>query len=208
MERHMNVTSKLNRQRGTTLVISLIILLVMSLIGIANMQSTTMQERMASNTKQKSVAKFAAESALKVAEDWLDTNVKRSSHVLQFNGSNGLYSALDVSATVSKAPVTADISDLGKASAWSNTTAHSGSAIINTDIVGRQPQYVIEYIGRDYRGTANKVIGTDDLSKVAESSFSKPFFFRITAIGWGKDDNIYTVLESIYKTGSGDFFNY
>ncbi len=202
-------SKQFRNQAGTTLVVALVILLVMSVIGVTNMQSSTMQERMAANNRQKSLAKYAAESALNVAEEWLENNVKRSSHLAQFSSGNGLYSALDVASNVTKAPSSGDIADVTDGSAWGEITAYSGvSNIIEAGLVSHQPQYIIEYIGRDYRGSANKVIGTDDLSHSAESNYSKPYFFRITAIGWGKDKKIYAVLESIYKTGSGDFFSY
>lgn len=196
------------RQKGATLVVALVILLIMSVIGISNMQSSTMQERMAANSRQKSLAKYSAESALKVAEGWLDDNVTSIHHLAQFNGSSGLYSAVMASQSVAQSLSTQDIADPTEASQWGTVTAHTGGNIIDADLVSRQPQYIIEYIGRDYRGTAGKVIRTDDLSSMAESTHSKPLFFRITAIGWGKDGNIYTVLESIYKTGSAQYFNY
>lgn len=40
-----------NRQAGAVLVISLVLLLVLTLIGVAGMNSSTMQERMAANAQ-------------------------------------------------------------------------------------------------------------------------------------------------------------
>lgn len=212
MKRHCSHTgarpnSRLNNQQGGTLVIALVILLVMSIVGVSNMQSSTMQERMAANNRQKSVAKYAAESALNVAEIWLDTNLTGRSALSQFDGNGGLYSAVRISASLAATPHTNDISDLTDASEWGNTTASSGT-IIGDHLVSRQPQYVIEYIGRDYRGVADGAANTDDLSGSAAGADTDPLFFRITAIGWGKDSKVYTVLESIYRTGSAEFFNY
>lgn len=198
---------RLNNQQGGTLVIALVILLVMSIVGVSNMHSSTMQERMAANNRQKSVAKYAAESALNVAQAWLDTNLTGLSVLSQFDGSGGLYSAVRISASLAPAPHTNDISDLTDANDWGTTTASTGP-IMGDDLVSRQPQYVIEYIGRDYRGLADGVVTTDDLSSSAAGASTDPLFFRITAIGWGKDSKIYTVLESIYRTGSAEFFNY
>lgn len=205
-----NSTRKLGRdsQGGATLVIALVILVIMSIIGISNMQTSTMQERMAANNRQKSLAKYSAESALKVAEKWLNTNVTSINHLAQFNGNSGLYSAVLLSQGVAKYPSATDIADVMKASDWGAKTAFTGTAIVDANLVSRQPQYIIEYIGRDYRGTAGKVIRTDDLSGMSDNSHSKPLFFRITAIGWGKDQNIYSVLESTYQTGSAQYFNY
>lgn len=191
------------------MVVALVIMLVMSIIGISNMQSSTLQERMAANTRQKAVAKYAAESALNVAEKWLSENVKGIYDIAEFDGSDGLYSAVKFSSLATVSPSSKHISDLQKAEAWGDITAFTeNTPLIDEKIVSKQPQFIIEYIGRDYRGSANKVIATDNLSKLSDAFDSKPFFFRITAIGWGRDTNIYTVLESIYKTGSSEYFDY
>ena len=55
-------------QSGDVLIISLIILLLLTLIGITGMQSTSLEEKMAGNKRDKNLAFQAAESALKAAE--------------------------------------------------------------------------------------------------------------------------------------------
>ncbi len=59
------------KQCGAALVVSLIILLVMTLIGITSMQSTVMQEKMAGNARDLSTAFQAAEAAARSGEGWL-----------------------------------------------------------------------------------------------------------------------------------------
>lgn len=61
-------------QRGAALVISLVFLVVMTLVGVTVMNTTTLQERMAGNTADRSIAFQAAESALREGEDWLRIN--------------------------------------------------------------------------------------------------------------------------------------
>ena len=51
-------------QQGAALVVSLILLLVMTLLGVASLNTTTLQERMASNTQEHGRAFQAAESGL------------------------------------------------------------------------------------------------------------------------------------------------
>ncbi|MFA7387768.1 MAG: PilX N-terminal domain-containing pilus assembly protein [Thiohalobacteraceae bacterium] len=60
-------------QRGATLIIALIFLLLMTLIGVTSMQSTTLQERMAGNTRDRNLALQAAEAGLREGENWLAT---------------------------------------------------------------------------------------------------------------------------------------
>lgn len=55
-------------QRGSALIISLVILLVLTLIGITGMQTTVLEEKMAGNFRDKNIAFQAAESAMRDAE--------------------------------------------------------------------------------------------------------------------------------------------
>jgi Tfp pilus assembly protein PilX len=54
--------------RGAALIIGLVMLLVLTLLGLASMQSTSLQERMASNFDQRHQAFQLAETALRFAE--------------------------------------------------------------------------------------------------------------------------------------------
>lgn len=205
-------------QSGATLVIALIILLVMSMIGISNMQSSTLQERMAGNAKQKTTARIAAESALKEAERWLTANVRSSADLFLFSGVGGLYTAVPTLYARAAAPVARSaesIADVTVAENWVGRGHGLGSyqepnsdsnGLIDGELVAQQPQYIIEFIGRE-SGTGYREVAVQDYEAKQGSNASganiKPYMFRITAIGWGKDKNIYTVLESIYKTGYG-----
>jgi len=59
------------RQQGVALVVSLIILLLTTIIGVTAMQGTTMEDRMATNMVDRNLAFEAAEAALRDAESWL-----------------------------------------------------------------------------------------------------------------------------------------
>lgn len=55
-------------QRGASLIVVLILLLVMTLLGLAVLRSTLLEERMSSNLLDRSIAFQAAESALREGE--------------------------------------------------------------------------------------------------------------------------------------------
>ncbi len=57
--------------RGFSLVIALVLLVVMSVLGIAVLRSSAMQERMSGNLRDRSLAMQAAETALRFAQDQL-----------------------------------------------------------------------------------------------------------------------------------------
>lgn len=61
-------------QRGAILFLSLILLLVMTMLILGSVRGTVMQERMASNLYDRSLAFQAAEAALREAERWVLEN--------------------------------------------------------------------------------------------------------------------------------------
>jgi type IV pilus assembly protein PilX len=58
-----------HRQQGSTLVVGLIMLLVITVISLSALQMTTLQQRMAGNVVERNIAFQAAEIALRQAED-------------------------------------------------------------------------------------------------------------------------------------------
>jgi Tfp pilus assembly protein PilX len=56
------------RQRGMALVVSLVLLLSMTLLALAAMQNTSLEERMAGSVRSENIALQAAESALRMGE--------------------------------------------------------------------------------------------------------------------------------------------
>jgi type IV pilus assembly protein PilX len=58
-------------QRGMVLVTSLVILLVLTVLGLAAVQNTSLEERMAGNLRAENVALQAAEAALREGEAWI-----------------------------------------------------------------------------------------------------------------------------------------
>lgn len=60
---------RLHRERGVSLVIVLVLLVATSLLGIAVLRSSAMQERMSANLRDRGIAFQAAEAALRYAQD-------------------------------------------------------------------------------------------------------------------------------------------
>lgn len=59
----------IKKQKGATLIIALIMLLLLTIIGMASISDTNLQEKMAGNLRDKNIAFQAAESALRKGED-------------------------------------------------------------------------------------------------------------------------------------------
>jgi len=171
---HMNATSRLpSTQRGTTLVISLLILLVMTLIGVTSMSSSNMEEKMAGNDRDFNLAFYAAEAALRQAEDYIANNIVSTAAF--GGGTTGLYA-------LNSNP------DIYAASTWTNSITYSGTI----DGVSSQPKYIIEIMG---------IVGNDDVNVAGygESSGSgKITTFRITARGTGGSDGAVSMMQAYY----------
>jgi len=91
----MHSSTSFSSQRGVALVISLLLLLIVTLIGVSGMQTTVLEEKMAGNFKDKHIAFQAAESALREAEaaaDGLNGHTGMDSSCTSgmcYNGPNG-----------------------------------------------------------------------------------------------------------------------
>jgi len=123
-------------QRGVTLIICLILLLVMSLLGVAAIKGVAMEERMAGQSYDRSLAFQATEAALREAELLLEA--KPADPV---SGCN-LVGTLMLCAT----PATTDTPR------WENSTFTSwaNAATIGTGTLAVTPQYFVEFLGTGF----------------------------------------------------------
>lgn len=80
----------LRRQRGTVLVISLLILLVMTTLGVSAMLGSNLQERMVANQKQALAASLAAEAGAIRIIQWLRTHPEAWGDAAAWQTSAGL----------------------------------------------------------------------------------------------------------------------
>lgn len=86
MNRHGS-TGAPGRESGAVLVISLIILLVITVLAIGSTRTSTLEEKMAGNTRDRNLAFQSTESAVREAEVFLDSIVSLGA----FDGSAGLF---------------------------------------------------------------------------------------------------------------------
>lgn len=77
------------RQRGASLIVSLVMLAVLMLMGVAAYVASTTQFRMAANLQFQNVALGNAESALAQAENWIASNYNHAGFTTRTPG--GLY---------------------------------------------------------------------------------------------------------------------
>jgi len=96
----------LNSQSGVTLAVTLLLLLMVTVLGVSAVRLSLVEEKMSGNMRDKHIAFEGAESALRVAEGWLDQRLDYPTptstgvnHVWNFNvlGSNNWWKVNSVS---------------------------------------------------------------------------------------------------------------
>ena len=120
------------KERGVALVVSLILLMLASLIGLASVRGTNLQERMSANMYDRSLAFQRAESTLRAAEI-----------AIRLNGFISDLGALDCSAAVS-CPVLPENTFTGTSAHW--IAVGSGHDVNDIKTPGT-PEYFIQYMG-------------------------------------------------------------
>ena len=164
-----------NKQTGAALIVSLMMLLVMTIIGVTSMQTNIVEERMAGNSRDMALSLQAAEASLRKAEADIEAIVSPAAAFdgttdwLYPNGSN-----VDVYANAT----------------WTTANPY-GTNITN---ITSQPKYIIELVGEIGSATTDVNINGYGESSGAGTVNS----FRITARGTGGSDNAVTLLQSYY----------
>ena len=126
------------RQQGFSFIVVLILLIVMSILGVAVLRSSAMQERMSANLRDRSLAMQAAEAALRFAQD----------QVLGVSADNWDKKVPDTDSCTNKS-----ICPTGATATW-----RAGPSI-TTGAVTTTTQYWIEYLGLGpgYKGSCDSV---------------------------------------------------
>lgn len=156
-------------QRGAVLIVSLLMLLVMTLIGVTGVQVTSLEEKMAGNTRDRNLAFQSAEAALRAAESVIAAQVEA-------NTLGTFESSFSTNAPYFQAGTTlsADLLKGDDDSLWASAAAYAGSL----ENVSEAPRYVIQRL---------------------TAADPKQHFFRITARAKGGSTNAIVVLQSLYE---------
>jgi type IV pilus assembly protein PilX len=186
-------------QSGVVLVVSLIMLLLLTLIGLSAMQSTGLEERMAGNMRDRNLAFQAAEAGLRDAEQYLESGAGPFNPL---NLSAGPFKNTVAPLCVSGlCPVTnptqwSVLSDADwplRGKAYGGWQAGVGVAVPPAfPGVVAQPRYVIEFMG-------TCPLDTDVNRCVAP--------MRVTVRAWGANATTVVQLQSMYKLKVRSFAN-
>ncbi len=166
------------RERGVVLVISLLLLLMLTLIGMGGIRATILEERMTGNVEQSTVALHAAEAALRDAELFL-----RQPALPLFDGTNGLYPVRDY-ASLEPLRLSIDWSDA------SQVRQYAGLADAPNALSRASAAYFIEQIPAT-------VVPAESLGSDTAANAIK--HYRVTARGVGISGTAVVVLETTFR---------
>lgn len=167
-------------QCGAVLIISLIMLLLMTILGITAMRTGLLEEKMAANSRDQTLAFQAAEIALRDAETWLMSQAAEPLPTV--DGGNRVWDANTLDPIVNNA-IGWWQEPTRNATWWNNNGEPFTLAIDN---VRSSPIAIIEY---------HQYI-SDDLVVGDGNADSGRVFYRITAKGTGGSDQSRILLQS------------
>lgn len=195
MKKQFNVH---NYQRGAVLIVGLIMLLLLTVIGLASIRGTDLQERMAGNMRDHNLAFQAAEASLRAGEEALNVG-----SLPNFNGSTiGYYPDLmQLSSSNSRPPSwsAADWIDLHKrpvtwsSTNWDNWSIRLPASTISN--VANQPQYVVERLVIP----ASTAIQGGGIDVVSLDGNPETIYYRITSRGLGGTSDSEVILQSTFS---------
>jgi len=196
----MNIPNMSKQQSGYALIISLILLLSMTILGISAMSTNSLQYKMASNSQQKTVSLMEAEATLRTAEvnaallaEVLNTTPSATSFTDDQGDTRKFINVKDGTTAQVGTPKASPCSATDQATLETTCdifdptfwTAGQGSInVVIPDPSNASNLYVIEYLG-------DKTISfLDEPTNVR--------VFRITVRGHGEDINAVTTVQSIF----------
>ena len=171
------------KQEGVVLILGLIMVLLMTVVGLAAIRGSGFQENMAANVRDVNVSFQAAESALTVCEAYVD--LSKTLTLPNFNNTNGFLKDQNASAT--PAPV----------ANWVKADWDAKGKLTALDLKPStvKPSCVVEYL--EYPPGAFATGGAQDLGGLYITC--DPQLYRITSVGYGFTNDTSTVLQSTFK---------
>lgn len=170
------------RDSGMALVAALIFLLVLTILGVASMSGAHLQEKMAGNLQEQTIAFQAAETGLKAGEDWIFGLISKPDFP---NNKNGLY-----------LPSTDGTPQWDKVD-WNGSSVVAypnvpGATVAGTKLdVAKQPRYIVEDLGEVPDQGESLTVATNYKGKGTT-------VLRITTHGAGRSPVSVSEVQSTY----------
>ena len=177
----------ISKNNGAVLVMSLMMLFVLTLIGVSSINTTTLEEKMSGNTRNRQLAFQSAETAIRAAERKITDDVTNPTALFPDTQTTAGYYALG------NGPAPSQAID----STWWTTSGNTSITYTETvQDIATAPKYTIEYIGETTQEEATDInIYGGEENTGGQGSIHT---FRITARGTGLTNNAVVVIQSYF----------
>lgn len=186
-------TSPPRRQRGIALIAAILILLVITILGMAMFRSYGMQQRIGGNTRDKLRAVHAAMASQNFAEWYLtQNNGANAATTATCTGTTSATTAISANTPmvcINVIPTTVQYPDTWGAAFTYTPTGMSTTA--GAGAYSQVPQFYISSLGSPSGGTAYK-------SPIGQTQA----LFQVDAAGWGGTPQAVAVVESSFIVSS------
>ncbi len=199
LAKQKNRTS-IQAQRGAALVIGLIMLLLLTLIGVAGMKDTLLQQKMVANAKDREMALQAAESALRAAEIML------SGPAAPAMTGPGKYD-LDPTPPSQVMRLNKKEAEFWRGYNWTSATSMAYGFALDGVVSTSPPQFVIEKLNVALSDRSGYPSGASTCTRVCSEDLMDDWTppvspvsdYRITARAVGSTTNAVVLLQSTFR---------
>jgi type IV pilus assembly protein PilX len=210
--RTKGTVKNLRNQKGTALIVSLIILAVVTLLGISGMQSSNTELKLAASMRDRGVAFEAAEAALAVVEVNLANDPPSREKLYSICAGAGCYNktcegglCFEGKYSLASSEFECEVVDYfgttrrktfwddTALNVWVNTAKHQ---TVHIDSLKTDVKYIVEFlcfVPRDKDTTFDSGAGKNNGAPL----------FRITALAEGNAERAAVALQSTYKVLNG-----
>ena len=166
-------------QSGSVLIISLIVMLVLTILGVLGMKSVVLEEKMAGNVRDTQLAFQAAEATLREAEQHIENNIVSLTN-FDTDGSDGLYDKSQ--------------QKLWRAISWDGSDSLEYSSFDSSYAVNVPPRFIIQHLASQQDN-----IDTLNLDNYGQGTGAgRVEMFLITARATGSSGNNVVLLQTTF----------
>lgn len=199
LEREANVlVLGMSKQKGIALVVALVLLIAVTLLGLAAIRGTSLQEKMAGNSFDREISFQASEAALNVGADQLNTNLAAVNAAIAGGAmldctNPNIYCHDDPSQDIAN-------------NSWINVGYGTGSSQFQSWDAGKAPQYVIQRVLCPPTAGGSASVGAstnkDNVSSTSSLLSGTGACYRVTARNLDPQNNAdraVVLLQAVYK---------
>ncbi len=171
----------IHRQSGAALIVSLILLLVMTLLGVSAMQTNVLEEKMAGNFRDRDLAFQAAEAALRDGETYALTDLEGFNAGCEAGlcfETDNVWELVDWSGAITP----------GQYIQYGDVTGGTDLTLVQAD-----PKFVVEELAHNNPTPGNSMVVGFSANPSDEQ------YYRITARAVGGTTNAVIILQSVFR---------